>query len=109
MNMKEIIVKVPEPLFSNLEAQAKSEGITLDEIVVYALTRQTTPAYRVLERSDEDLQAQQRRHEALTQSLRKNGKQISIEEAEQILAEREQIEPETELDGETIEKLKSVL
>ncbi len=61
------------------------------------------------EMTDEDLREQERRHETLTQSLRKNGKQISIEEAEKILAEREQTEPETELDGETIEKLKSVL
>lgn len=109
MNTKEINVKVPEPLFLNLAAQAKSEGVTLEEIVVYALTRQTTPVYEVRELTDENLREQERRHAALTQSLRKNGRQISIKEAEKILATREQVEPESELDGETIEKLKSVL
>jgi hypothetical protein len=109
MNTKEINVKVPESLFLNLTAQAISEGVTLEEIVVYALTRQTTPAYQVREMTDEDLQAQERRHSALIQSLRKNNRQISIEEAKKILSEREQIEPESKLGGKTIEKLKSVL
>ena len=109
MNVKELTVKVPEPLFSNLEAQAKSEGITLEEIVVFALTRQTTPTYKVLETTDEELGEQKRRHNALLQNLKRKGGTISIEKAEQILAEREQIEPESELDAETIGKLKGML
>jgi inner membrane protein involved in colicin E2 resistance len=109
MNTKELTVKVPEPLFLNLQAQAENEGITLEQIVVYALTRQTTPAYEVRETTDEEVREQKRRHDALLQSLRQDSRKISIEEAQRILSERQQIEPETELNKETIGKLRNIL
>src|SRR5436853_6944872 len=109
MNTKVLTINVPEPLLSNLETQAESEGVSLEHIVIHALSRQTKPAYKVFEASDRELRRQQRRHQALLQTLGQNGGAVSIEEAGRILKNREQVKPEKELDAEVFEKLQNVL
>ena len=77
--------------------------------LVIKLPETTTPAYEVRETTDEEVREQKRRHKALLQSLRQDSRNISIEEAQRILGERQQVEPETELNTETIGKLRNIL
>jgi hypothetical protein len=61
---------LPQTLHHELERRADAEGVSLNQYIVYALTRQATPAYTVEIATKEDLQNQRRRFEELLADLR---------------------------------------
>jgi len=64
--MSRLTLRLPETLHKQLSALARREGISLNQYIVYALTRQVTLVQTVAE---QELAQQQALLDALTQSL----------------------------------------
>ncbi|NHC36960.1 toxin-antitoxin system HicB family antitoxin [Scytonema millei] len=98
--MSRLTVRLPETLHYQLVRLAQSEGVSLNQYIVYALTRQVTSAYTV-EALSETADRQKESFNTLLQSLG----QASDTEIELLMAEREPVEPEESLTSEVISRL----
>jgi len=85
--MSRLTVRLPETLHQQLAHLAESEGISLNQYIVYALTKQVTLTYSIQRVSEEAITEQKHCFTALRQKLG----QLSPSEIELILAEREKI------------------
>ena len=99
--MSRLTLRLPETLHQQLAHLAEGEGISLNQYIVYALTRQVTLAYAVASISDEEVQQQKRLFGSIVQELGK----ASSSEIAAALAEREMVPSEKELDSGTVEGL----
>ena len=99
--MGRMTLRLSESLHRQLEAQAKQEGVSLNQYIVYTLARYNAPSYMVRKLSEEEIAQKRSRLEELRNSLRK-GTPAQVEEA---LNNREIVEPEPELTPEIIERL----
>jgi predicted HicB family RNase H-like nuclease len=84
---------------------AENEGISLNQYIVYALTRQITLAYTVHAEPPSRVAEQQASYTALLQSLG----QASFEEIESAMARREKEPPERELTPEVVKRIQRKL
>jgi len=100
--MSQLLIEIPETLQHQLEALARGEGVSLDQYIVFALTRQATWAYTVQSMSEKERSQQRAEFTALLQSLG----QASFEEIEQIMQERDAVEPETGLTPDVVDRLR---
>ncbi|MGH9843823.1 MAG: toxin-antitoxin system HicB family antitoxin [Blastocatellia bacterium] len=100
-----ITLNLPETLYCQMEALARSEGVSLIEYALYALTRQVTTGYRVVAVPEEDRERQRAEFVAL---LARNGKATKAE-IRQALDERESIEPEPDLDPLAVARLQEMI
>jgi HicB family len=96
--MSRLTVRLPETLHQQLASLAEGEGVSLNQYIVYALTKQVTLAYSVSSFSEEDIQQQKQSFTALLQDLGK----ASSSEIAAALTERETVLPEKDLDFATI-------
>jgi HicB family len=103
--MSRLTVRLPETLHHQLAAQAKREGVSLNQYVVYALTRQLTQSYTVQRMSEETVAQQKAQFSALLQALG----QASPTTLPAALAAREQVEPEPALTPEVVTRLQARL
>lgn len=103
--MSRLTIRLPETLHHQLANLAEQEGVSLNQYIVYALTRQTTLAYTVQAVPAEAIAQQQASFAALLESLG----QASSAEIEKVLAEREVVEPEAGLTPEIMERLQARL
>ena len=103
--MSRLTVRLPETLHNQLAAQAKREGVSLNQYVVYALTRQLTQSYTVQRLSEETVDQQQAQFSALLQALG----QASPTTLSVNLAAREHVEPELALTPEVVTRLRTRL
>ena len=103
--MSRLTVRLPETLHHQLAAQAKREGVSLNQYVVYALTRQLTQSYTVQGLSEETVTQQQFQFSALLQTLG----QTSPTTLSAALTAREQVEPELSLTPEVVTRLRARL
>ena len=103
--MSRLTVRLPETLHRQLNDIAKSEGISLNQYIVYALTRQITLAYTVHQVPESEVTQQRAAFAALLQSLG----QATFGEIEATMAEREKISPERELNPDTVNHLRQRL
>ncbi len=99
--MSRLTLRLPETLHQQLTHLAEVEGVSLNQYIVYALTRQVTSTYSIQAVSEEEVTRQKQSFAVLLQEL----KQASPEEIESVLAEREKVEPEEELSFEVISRL----
>lgn len=99
--MGRLTVRLPDTLHQQLSGIADSEGVSLNQYIVYALTRQTTLAYTVHRLSDEEIRQQRQAFENLLEELG----EASADEIESLLAEREVFEPETGLERTAVARL----
>lgn len=99
--MSRLTLRLPETLHQQLANLADGEGVSLNQYIVYALTRQTTQAYTVSIVPEAEVKQQQQAFQLLKKKLG----QTSSDEIESILATRELVEPEPELSSETIDRL----
>ncbi len=99
--MSRLTLRLPQTLHTQLAGLAESEGVSLNQYIVYALSRQTTLAYTVQPVSERAIREQEASYTALLQSLG----QASFAEIEELMAEREKVEPEPGLTPEVLEKL----
>jgi predicted HicB family RNase H-like nuclease len=88
--MSRLTLRLPETLHRQLETLAKREQTSLNQYIVYALTRQAAEAYTVHEFSEGAIARQRGEFDALLQSLGR----ASPEQVEKVLAQREQTRPE---------------
>jgi hypothetical protein len=103
--MGRLTVRLPGTLHSQLTALATREGISLNQYIVYALTRQATLAYTVQAVPEQAVARQRASFTALLQSLG----QASFGEIEAVMAEREVVEPDVGLNPEVITRLRERL
>src|SRR5205823_14162276 len=101
-SMRRLTLRLPETLHNQLEALARDEAVSLNQYIVYALTRQVTLAYTVQPMADGQIREQRAAYSALLQGLG----QSTFEEIEQVLAEREKVRPEKGLTPEAVMALK---
>jgi hypothetical protein len=103
--MSRLTVRLPGTLHGQLTALAECEGISLNQYIVYALTRQVTLAYTVQAVPEQAVAQQRASFTALLQSLG----QASFDEIETVLSEREAVKPEIGLSPEVITSLQKRL
>ena len=98
--MSRLTLRLPGTLHQQLVNLAEEEGVSLNQYIVYALTRQVSSAYIVNKNSKEDCQQQQNFDRLLAQLKKADPKEI-----DRVLSQREAIEPESELTSDVIERL----
>jgi hypothetical protein len=103
--MSRLTLRLPEALHRQLEAQAKREGVSLNQYVVYALSRQLTQSYMVHAVCEEKVTQQQSQFTAL---LRELG-QASPEAIKAVLAARDHVASEPELTPDVVALLRAHL
>ena len=96
--MSRLTLRLPETLHQQLASLAEDEGVSLNQYIVYALTRQITSAYSVSSVSEEEIQEQKLLFNSLLQALGK----ASLAEITTTLTERETVPSEKELDSNTV-------
>ena len=101
--MSRLTLRLPESLHQQLIGLAEREQVSLNQCIVYLLTRQVTSAYTIQPIAKSDIAQQQQDFEALLKNLG----QILPAEVKAILADRDQVEPEPELGTEAIECLQN--
>jgi uncharacterized protein (DUF1778 family) len=103
--MSRLTLRLPETLHRQLEAQAKHEGVSLNQYVVYALSRQLTQSYTVHAVPEETVAQQRAQFTAL---LRELG-QASPEAIRALLAARDHVASEPELKPDVVAQLRARL
>ncbi len=100
--MSRLTLRLPETLHQQLTHLAEGEGVSLNQYIVYALTRQAAlaPVLQVI--PEAEVERQQQAFQLLIKQLG----QASSAEIESVLATREQTEPEAELSADVISRLK---
>jgi hypothetical protein len=101
--MSRLTLRLPETLHQQLANLAQGEGISLNQYIVYALTRQVSSAYTVEVISKEDIEKQQNNFNDLTAQLG----QADAKKIKKVLSKREVVQPETELTPYIINRLKA--
>jgi uncharacterized protein (DUF1778 family) len=99
--MSRLTLRLPETLHQQLTHLADSEGVSLNQYIVYALTRQATSTYSVQVVSPETIASAKESFESLLLELG----QVSPKQIASILAERDVVAPEAELSSEAIDFL----
>jgi predicted HicB family RNase H-like nuclease len=99
--MSRLTLRLPETLHQHLVHLAEGEGVSLNQYIVYALTRQVSSAYSVQVLSEVDVKQQEQSFSTRVQKLGT----VFPAELQAILAERERVEPEENLSTEVIQRL----
>jgi HicB family len=100
--MSRLTLRLPETLHHQLTDLADSEGVSLNQYIVYALTRQVTSDYIAVPAAQSPIQ-QKQEFQALLQRLRPG----RAEDTASVLADREPVEPEPELTPEILAQVRS--
>jgi hypothetical protein len=103
--MSRLTLRLPETLHQQLINLAQREGISLNQYIVYALTRQATLNYIVQTIPMEEVNQQKLTFQALLQELG----QASVSEIQSVLDKREVVTPEAELNPEIIARFQERL
>jgi len=99
--MSRLTLRLPETLHQQLAHLAESEGVSLNQYIVYALTRQAALAHAIQVVPEAEVEQQQQVFQLLIKRLG----QASSSEIESVLATREQTEPEAELSSDVVARL----
>ncbi|MEO0376308.1 MAG: toxin-antitoxin system HicB family antitoxin, partial [Cyanobacteria bacterium P01_A01_bin.17] len=99
--LSRLTLRLPETLHQQLTNLAEGEGVSLNQYIVYALTRQVTLAYSVGKVTEEEVQQQK----LLFQSLIKDLGKASPSELATVLSERETVPLGKELNSGTVNLL----
>jgi len=100
--MSRLTLRLPESLHRQLESQAQQEKVSLNQYLVYALTRHVAMAYTVTPMPEEALRQQRKAFGVLLENLGR----ASLVEARRALAERESVALEPGLDSEVAARLR---
>ncbi|MBI3246693.1 MAG: toxin-antitoxin system HicB family antitoxin [Deltaproteobacteria bacterium] len=103
--MSRLTLRLPETLHRQLETLAKREQTSLNQYLVYALTRQAAEAYTVHEFSEGAVAQQRVAFDALLQHLGP----ASSEQIEKVLAQRERTALERGLSPKIIKRVRKRL
>jgi hypothetical protein len=103
--MGRLTVRLPDTLHQQLRQIAEDENISMNQYIVYALTRQVTLAYTVKPVPETELREQRAAYTALLQSLGR----ASFDEISEVLQERDEVTAERTLSPEVVQKLREKL
>jgi hypothetical protein len=101
--MSRLTLRLPETLHQQLTGLADREGVSLNQYIVYALTRQTT-GYVVVPAVESPQQQEQDFHELLQRLKQGDSGRITSE-----LPHRDVVEPEPELTPDVVERVRSMI
>lgn len=99
--MSRLTLRLPDSLHRRLEALAQEEDVSLNQYIVYSLTRRVTEETRVDTVPGHALREQRAAYDALLERLGR----AAPEQVEAALATREAAAPEDELTPEIVENL----
>jgi len=99
--MSQLTLKLPETLHHQLKTLAQKEGISLNQYILFALTRQTTLSYKTYKVPESEIAKQRTDFTTLLDSLG----EATFSEIEQVMHEREVVHPEPGLTPEIIKRL----
>jgi hypothetical protein len=99
--MGQFTLRLPETLHRELEFRAQQEGVSVNQYIVYALTRQVAVTYTIQVLPDEAIKQQKAGFEKLLDSLG----EASLATTKAFLAERDTVEPEDDLTEEAVARL----
>jgi len=99
--MSDLTLRLPTTLHQQLTQLAESEGVSLNQYIVYALTRQAALAPVIQVVPQQDVEQQQQAFLSLINQLG----QASSAEVKAVLATREKIEPEADLSADVVTRL----
>jgi hypothetical protein len=99
--MSRVTLKLPETLHEQLERLARREGVSLNQYIMFALTRQAAMAYTVESVPEKEITTQRADFAALLHSLGK----ASFAEIEKIMQERQVVKAEKGLTPEAVKRL----
>jgi hypothetical protein len=100
--MGRFTLRLPETLHHELEFRAQQEGVSVNQYIVYALTRQVASTYTIQVLPDEAVKQQKADFEKLVGNLG----EASLATTKAFLAERETVELEDGLTEEVISRMK---
>ncbi len=100
--MSRLTLRLPDSLHRQLEQLADNEAVSLNQYIVYALTRQITLAYTVQAIPEKAIAEQRATYTALLQNLG----EASFDEIKKTLDKRENVKPETGLTPDVLERVK---
>lgn len=100
--MSRLTLRLPETLHQQLAQLAEGEGVSLNQYIVYALTRQAALTHVIQVVPPAEVEQQQQAFQSLIKQLG----QASSAEIESVLATRDQTDPEADLSTEVIARLK---
>lgn len=103
--MSRLTLRLPETLHQQLEDLAAREAVSLNQYIVYALTRQATLAYTVQSVPAAQVAEQRAAYAALLQSLG----ETTFGQVAAALAEREPVDPEPGLTPIVVKSLQGRL
>lgn len=92
--MSTLTLNLPDQLLRTLQLQAQKAGVSLEELIIFTLTRQSASGYEVTALAEDAVREQQLRRAALRQSLG----HVTKDEAKQLLQTRAVVAPEADLD-----------
>ena len=99
--MSRLTLRLPETLDQHLIKLAETEGVYLNQYIVYALTRQAVSTEFIQVTSEKEIIDQEQSFQTLLQGLGT----ASESQIKSVLAEREIVQPEPELTPEIITSL----
>lgn len=99
--MSRLTLNLPETLQQQLINLAEGEGVSLNEYIVYALTRQVALTHAIRAVPTEEVEHQKQSFQMLLKDLG----ETSVSEIAAMLDEREAVEPEEDLKPEIIAHL----
>lgn len=103
--MSTLTIHLPDQLLHNLQFQAQRAGLSLEELILFTLTRQSTTGCEVNALPEAEVQTQELRRAALRQSLG----HVTKDEAKRRLQARATVAPEAELDSAAVASLRQHL
>jgi HicB family len=96
-----LTLRLPETLHQQLAHLAENEGVSLDQYIVYALTRQATLVHGVQVVPEVEVEQQKQAFQSLLRQLER----VLTSELESVLAAREQVDAEVELNPDAVARL----
>ena len=100
--MSRLTLRLPDTLHQQLEVLADNEQVSLNQYIVYALTRQSTMAYNIQAVPEKALAEQRAAYTTLLQTLG----QASFDEIQKALDERETVGLDAGLTSDVAEALR---
>ena len=101
--MRRFTLRLPETLFQRLALLADSEGVSLNQYLIYSLTQHAARAYRVDPVSKDEIARQHAQYDALIEALGS----VSESDFDAILAEGEPVEADARLDADLVARIEA--
>lgn len=105
--MGRFTLRLPETLHQELESRADQEGVSLNQYIVYALTRQIGTKYTIEVLPERQIQEQRSVYDAALSKLSHADEKDEETIARRFLEERASGEPEPGLSKEMIDRLRA--